>query len=286
MTTIRIASVQLNSHHDIDDNLGRIEQAIKTAATNQARLVVLPENACLIGTQAMAGARFDELSMVLAELAKRYDVHLLAGTLPCPTRSDGTAVPNGKHRQTSLMFDNQGQLLARYDKIHLFRAVVNDAVGSYDEGRTFEAGLTPVVTHCMIDGQPLNVGMMVCFDLRFPRLAQMLSSMGADVLTAPSAFTHATGKAHWQMLLQARALDSQCLVVGAAQGGTHDIGKDRTRQTWGHSTIVSADGEVVATSGAVDVGDDGFLVCYADFDKSKQAAMRERLPIAHCHRLA
>ena len=286
MPTIRIASVQLTSHHDIDDNLVVIERAIASAANDGAHLVVLPENACLMGSQRHAAARFDELSRTLADFAKSCRVHLVAGTLPCPLRADGSAVPDGKFRQVSLAFDDMGEELARYDKVHLFRATVSDGVGSYDEGRTFEAGDRAVIAPFVIEGVSVNVGLMICFDLRFPHLAQMLRQMGADVLTAPSAFTYQTGRAHWQMLLQARALDSQCLLVGATQGGRHEIGREQVRETWGHSTLVSAHGETLATTGVTDVDERGFGLAIADFDKDAQDAIRHDMPIFNCHRLA
>ncbi len=280
-----VASIQLNSQADIDQNLSIISSAVTTAAQNKASLVVLPENACLMGNQAPLAQRFDEIHAFFAKLAKENGVHLLAGTLPCPKRPDGSPITDGKFRQTSLLFDNQGQEIARYDKIHLFRATVGDSVGSYDEGRTFEAGDKLVVAPCVIDGQAVNVGMMVCFDVRFATMVQRLRKLGADIITVPAAFTHTTGSAHWELLLRARALDSQCLVVGSTQGGTHTFthkDKIHSRKTWGHAMMVNATGEVIAQSHETQCPSSGFHIIYGTFDKEHQTQIRQHLPIFDC----
>lgn len=281
----RIASIQLNSQAVLENNLAIIDNAIKSASQNGAKLIVLPENACYMGKQADIAHRFDELRDFFVNLAQQHAVNLIAGTLPCPYDKHGNYLNNGKFFQTSLAIDDKGNIIARYDKIHLFVANVNDGVGSYDEGKTFVAGDTPTLAQFNIDDKTVQVGMMICFDLRFPRLAQSLRQMGADILVAPSAFTFLTGQANWQILLQARSLDSQCMVIGSAQGGSHTTANN-ARQTWGHSTIVAADGHILATTGVSQVGKDGFAVVYTDFDKDKQTATRQALPIFNCHRLA
>ena len=278
----KIANIQLNSQDNIDNNLAIIKQAVSVAKQNGADLAVLPENACIMGSQRELASRFDEMVDFYARLARNMDIHILAGTLPCPTRPDGTPI-DGKFRQSSLLFDNTGTLIARYDKIHLFRASVADGVGSYDEGRTFEAGDTPVVAHCVLGGVAVGIGMTVCFDVRFPTLYQKLRDMGADIITVPSAFTHTTGKAHWQSLLTARSLDGQCLIIGSAQGGTNHFthkGKPQTRQTWGHGMIVNANGQIVSSTDTTDGGD--FTIIYADFDKGEQNDIRKNMPIFEC----
>lgn len=282
---IKVASIQLNSQNDLQNNLAIIDTAIKSASTQGAKLIVLPENACYMGKQANIAQRFDELCDWFVERTKTYKVNLIAGTLPCPYDKEGNYLNNGKFFQTGLAIDDKGNIIARYDKIHLFVANVSDGIGSYDEGRTFVAGNTPILAEFMIDDKIVKVGMMICFDLRFPRLAQSLRQMGADILVAPSAFTFLTGQAHWQLLLQARAIDSQCAVIGAAQGGTHTTANN-TRQTWGHSTIAAADGRILATTAKSDGADEQFLVAYADIDLSYQSNIRQNLPIFNCHRLA
>ncbi len=242
----KFAIVELNSQTDILANLQSIELGIKIASERGTRMVILPENAFCFGKQGFASQYFDALKDWSAQAARHYGVYLLAGTLPCPYRPDGTPVADGKLRQSSLLFDPAGDCLARYDKIHLFKATVNDSTGNYDEGRTFEAGNELIVT----DTEFGKVGMMVCFDIRFPTLAVKLRELGADILTAPSAFTYQTGKAHWHALLTARALDSQCMVIGAGQTGDHVVNPSapgKVRSTWGHSEFISSDGERVLT---------------------------------------
>lgn len=242
----KFAIVELNSQTDILANLQSIEVGIKIASERGTRMVILPENAFCFGKQGFASQYFDALKDWSAQAARHYSVYLLAGTLPCPYRPDGTPVADGKLRQSSLLFDPAGDCLARYDKIHLFKATVNDSTGNYDEGRTFEAGNELIVA----DTEFGKVGMMVCFDIRFPTLAVKLRELGADILTAPSAFTYQTGKAHWHALLTARALDSQCMVIGAGQTGDHVVNPSapsNVRSTWGHSEFISSDGERVFT---------------------------------------
>ncbi|BFL70469.1 carbon-nitrogen hydrolase family protein [Moraxella osloensis] len=242
----KFAIVELNSQTDILANLQSIELGIKIASERGTRMVILPENAFCFGKQGFASQYFDALKAWSAQAARHYGVYLLAGTLPCPYRPDGTPVADGKLRQSSLLFDPAGDCLARYDKIHLFKATVNDSTGNYDEGRTFEAGNELIVA----DTEFGKVGMMVCFDIRFPTLAVKLRELGADILTAPSAFTYQTGKAHWHALLTARALDSQCMVIGAGQTGDHVVNPSapsNVRSTWGHSEFISSHGESVLT---------------------------------------
>ena len=267
----KFAIVELNSQTDILANLQSIELGIKIASERGTRMVILPENAFCFGKQGFASQYFDALKAWSAHAARHYGVYLLAGTLPCPYRPDGTPVADGKLRQSSLLFDPAGDCLARYDKIHLFKATVNDSTGNYDEGRTFEAGNALIVA----DTEFGKVGMMVCFDIRFPTLAVKLRELGADILTAPSAFTYQTGKAHWHALLTARALDSQCMVIGAGQTGDHVVNPSapsNVRSTWGHSEFISSDGERVLTqkiNAATDAANDAVT---RDFDITNNLA--------------
>lgn len=238
----KIAIIELNSQGNILANLIRIEQGIQSAYQHHTQLVVLPENAFCFGEQHKASQYFDALTNWCGQLASHYQIYLLAGTLPCPFRPDGTPVAEGKLRQVSLLFNPSGDCVARYDKIHLFKATVNDSTGNYDEGRTFEAGQQLVVANTELG----NIGLMICFDVRFAPLAIKLRQMGADMLTVPSAFTYITGRAHWESLLIARALDSQCLVIGAGQTGKHFFTKNQeiiSRKTWGNSQFINANGK-------------------------------------------
>lgn len=267
----KFAIVELNSQTDILANLQSIELGIKIASERGTRMVILPENAFCFGKQGFASQYFDALKAWSAQAARHYGVYLLAGTLPCPYRPDGTPVADGKLRQSSLLFDPAGDCLARYDKIHLFKATVNDSTGNYDEGRTFEAGNELIVA----DTEFGKVGMMVCFDIRFPTLAVKLRELGADILTAPSVFTYQTGKAHWHALLTARALDSQCMVIGTGQTGDHVVNPSapsNVRSTWGHSEFISSDGERVLIqkiNAATDAANDAVT---RDFDITNNLA--------------
>ena len=267
----KFAIVELNSQTDILANLQSIELGIKIASERGTRMVILPENAFCFGKQGFASQYFDALKAWSAQAARHYGVYLLAGTLPCPYRPNGTPIADGKLRQSSLLFDPAGDCLARYDKIHLFKATVNDSTGNYDEGRTFEAGNALIVA----DTEFGKVGMMVCFDIRFPTLAVKLRELGADILTAPSAFTYQTGKAHWHALLTARALDSQCMVIGAGQTGDHVVNPSapsNVRSTWGHSEFVSSDGERVLTQKINAATDAATDAANLDFDITNNLA--------------
>ncbi|MEZ2692067.1 carbon-nitrogen hydrolase family protein [Psychrobacter faecalis] len=286
---LTVAAVQMNSQQDIEANLADIRSAISEASKQGAQLVVLPENCCSMGRQFATAERFDELSDAMAEYARAFGIYLLAGSLPCPYRPDGVIVPNGRLRQVSQLFAPDGTRVARYDKIHLFTATVADKQGSYNEAATFEPGTQTVVVPLEANDAVYQLGMMVCFDLRFPALAQRLRQAGAEVLSAPSAFTYLTGQAHWSLLLRARALDSQCMVIGAAQGGEHLYKNGDSRQTWGHSTITAYDGTIINSYEDSDLknsANKNYALVLANLDKAGQAQGRQKMPIFDCHRLA
>lgn len=286
---LTVAAVQMNSQQNIEDNLADIKAAIINAHAQGAQLVVLPENCCSMGRQFATAERFDELSATIADYARTYGIYVLAGSLPCPYRPDGVIVPDGRLRQVSQLFAPDGTRVARYDKIHLFTATVADKQGSYNEAATFEPGTQTVVTTLEANDDIYQLGMMVCFDLRFPALAQRLRQAGADLLSAPSAFTYLTGQAHWSLLLRARALDSQCMVIGAAQGGEHAYKDGSSRQTWGHSTITAYDGTIINSyedSDLKDPANKNYALVLASLDKAAQVQGRQKMPIFDCHRLA
>ena len=286
---LTVAAVQMNSQQNIEDNLADIKAAIIDAHAQGAQLVVLPENCCSMGRQFATAERFDELSDTIADYARTYGIYVLAGSLPCPYRPDGVIVPDGRLRQVSQLFAPDGRRVARYDKIHLFTATVADKQGSYNEAATFEPGTQTVVTTLEANDGIYQLGMMVCFDLRFPALAQRLRQAGADLLSAPSAFTYLTGQAHWSLLLRARALDSQCMVIGAAQGGEHAYKDGNSRQTWGHSTITAYDGTIINSYEDSDLknsANKNYALVLATLDKAAQIQGRQKMPIFDCHRLA
>lgn len=287
------AAIQMNSQQDIEKNLADIRAAIIDARTQGASLVVLPENCCSMGEQFATAERFDDLSTTIADYANANGIYVLVGSLPCPYRPDGLIVPNNRLRQVSQLFAPDGTRVARYDKIHLFTATVADKQGSYNEAATFEPGTQTVVAPIEADGSVYQLGMMVCFDLRFPALAQRLRQAGADILSAPSAFTYLTGQAHWSLLLRARALDSQCMVIGAAQGGDHAYKSGDVRQTWGHTAITAYDGTVINSYDDSELNqianseaDSNYALVIASLDKQTQNEGRQKMPIFDCHRLA
>ena len=289
---LTVAAVQMNSQQNIEDNLADIKAAIIDASKQGAQLVVLPENCCSMGRQFATAERFDELSKTMAEYARASGIYLLAGSLPCLYRPDGVIVPDGRLRQVSQLFAPDGMRVARYDKIHLFTATVADKQGSYNEAATFEPGTQTVVATLEANDAVYQLGMMVCFDLRFPALAQRLRQAGAELLSAPSAFTYLTGQAHWSLLLRARALDSQCMVIGAAQGGEHAYKDGSSRQTWGHTAITAYDGTVMSSYEDSELNHSAkkdhknYALVLVTLDKQAQQQGRQKMPIFDCHRLA
>lgn len=259
-----IAVAQMNSQDSIVQNLAIVEQLIQHAKQKQAELIVFPENfLCFAqGQQFKTAARFDELQQQLQQLAAQYSIWLVAGSIPCPYRPNGQVVPNARVRSASLLISPEAQTVARYDKIHLFDVHVGDSTGNYQESATFEPGEDVVVASTPFG----KLGMMICYDLRFPELAVALRRQGADMLTAPSAFTETTGRMHWQLLLRARAIDTQCYVLGAAQQGKHG-----SRQTWGHSAISNAKGEIIAEHMESGTGLITAMVDFAALQKQRQA---------------
>lgn len=240
----QVAVGQMSSQDDIDANLKSVAKLLANAKASGARLLVLPENmACFAqGKQHQTAERFDEICQKLSHLVAQHELWLVAGTLPCPYRPNGQAVPDHKLRSASMVFDPSGQIVGRYDKIHLFDARIRSAqpvdiqTAQYRESDVFESGEQPVTVSTTLG----TLGLMICYDLRFPELALTLRQQGADMIAAPAAFTHTTGKAHWELLLRARAIDTQCHFFGAAQTGTHG-----DKRTWGHSMICDAWGNTL-----------------------------------------
>lgn len=263
----RLAAIQMNSQDQIELNLAHALELLTEAAEVGCQLAVLPENfACFApGQQRHTAERFDEIITAVAKWAQDLNLWIVAGSIPCAYRPNGQHIADGRVRSASLVLDPSGSMVARYDKIHLFDVAVQDGIGQYQESATFEPG-DQIVTASTPFGK---LGLMVCYDLRFPEQAIALRQQGAEILTAPSAFTHLTGGAHWQLLLRARALDSQCVVVGAGQSGWH-----RSRQTWGHSAIVDSWGDVLAHTTSEDA-----TVISTEYDARTLHARRAAMPL-------
>ena len=233
---MKIAALQMVSTPSVETNLDAARALVARAVREGAELAILPEYFCIMGRSdrdklAVAEAPGQgPIQAMLAETAREHRLWLVAGTLPLQSGEEGRAM------NANLVFSPAGEQVARYDKIHLFR--YDNGREQYDEGRTLKPGSEPVA----FDAAGLRVGLSVCYDLRFPELYRALMKPPCDLLCVPSAFTHPTGLAHWEVLLRARAIENQCYVAAAAQGGRHENG----RRTFGHSLIVDPWGEVVA----------------------------------------
>ena len=268
-----LSVVQMNSQDDIETNFTVIESLIQQSKAQDAELIVFPENfICFAaGKQRKTAAQFEAIQQRLEQLAHRYQIWIVAGTLPCPFRPDGSIIQDGRVRTVSLCISPE-RTEARYDKIHLFDVQVGDAVGGYQESRFFEPGDEVVIAQTPFG----KLGLMVCYDLRFPELSLMLRTKGANILTAPAAFTYTTGKLHWQLLLQARAMDSQCFVLGSAQQGWHG----EQRQTWGHAGITDSRGQLLQM-----IDTEGHGLVTSAFDLDEQNTIRLSMPLMQHRRL-
>lgn len=272
---MRIAAVQMVSSTDPAHNLARALDLIAQAARQGAELVGLPENFAFMGRADHDKLPLAEaegqgpLQQALAGAAREHGVWLLGGSLPLRT-DDPQRVTN-----TSLVFDPQGRQRARYDKIHLFRYEEHGPDGHklYDEGVVLRAGERPVALDVQPrQGVPLRLGLSICYDLRFPELYRGLMRPACDLIAVPSAFTHTTGQAHWEVLLRARAIENQCYVMAPAQGGRHENG----RRTFGHTVLIDPWGEVLARV------EEGEGVAVAEIDRGLIDQVRRRLPaLAH-----
>ncbi|WP_107312510.1 carbon-nitrogen hydrolase family protein [Burkholderia metallica] len=259
-TPFRVAALQMVSTPDVTRNLDEARRLIAEAAGEGARLVLLPEYFCFMGQRdtdklALAEPYQDgPIQRFLADTARRHGVWVIGGTLPLKAPEPDRVL------NTTLVFDPSGNEAARYDKIHLFNFEKGDE--SFDEARTIRAGDTVVA----FDAPFGRVGLSVCYDLRFPELYRRLGDCA--LIVVPSAFTYTTGRAHWETLLRARAVENQCYVLAAAQGGKHENG----RRTWGHSMLIDPWGEIVA------VRDVGASVVLGAIDPQRIADVRQSLP--------
>ncbi len=271
---MRVAAIQMVSGTERDANLAHARQALAQAAAQGAELAVLPEYFCLLGQRDSDKLAIQEpfgqgpIQSMLAHSARELGLWVVGGTLPLSVPGQTDRV-----RNSCLVFDPSGACVARYDKMHLFG--FDNGQERYDESRVLQPGDTPAWFDLPSrDGHPWRMGLSVCYDLRFPELYRHLSQAGAQVLLVPSAFTHTTGQAHWEVLLRARAIENLCWVVASAQGGLHANG----RRTWGHSLCVNPWGEVVAQRD-LDAG-----LVLADLDMGALLRWRSQLP-ALGHRL-
>ncbi len=259
---MEVAALQYCASDDAAKTLTHIKPLIAEAAS-RARLITLPECASYLASsheQLQRKAEWDDDSYSqkwLAQASQHFGVWLLAGSLMIRRRDNNQLV------NRSVLFGPDGTIVASYDKIHMFDAELGDG-GNYHESASFTAGHSPVLVN--IDNIP--TGMSVCYDLRFPHLYRQLALDGAQILLIPSAFTALSGKAHWHVLLRARAIETGCYVVAPAQQGTHADG----RQTYGHAMIINPWGEIIAEA------KDGDSVVAAMLDFEAVGTARQSIP--------
>lgn len=268
----KVAVIQMVSGADCVANLKEASELIHEAASQGANLVLLPENFALFHASLYVEKGREERSTAgpirsfLAQQAALHQVCLVGGSIPVLADS-GLRV-----RSASFVFDETGAELGRYDKVHLFDVDVADAQASYRESDRIEPG-----TELQVVKTPVGqVGLSICYDLRFPLLYQSLVDKGAQLITVPSAFTETTGKAHWQVLLRARAIETQSYILAANQGGQHTS----KRATYGHSMIIDPWGTILAER-----LESGSGVVVAEIDLSAQERIRKNMPVMQHRRM-
>ncbi|WP_303732008.1 carbon-nitrogen hydrolase family protein [Idiomarina piscisalsi] len=265
MKKVQLTALQMSSRSKPEDNLDIVKKLLNNLpSANHPHLVVLPEAFVCFGAGDRAQLDMAEnykdgdVQRTLSSLAKQHGVYLIGGTIPIDAGERFSAA--------SLMYSPEGELVARYDKIHLFDVDVADNTKQYRESKWTKPGaeVVAVDTDCGV------VGMSVCYDLRFPELFRALREAGANVIALPSGFTQVTGKAHWHALVRARAIEQQAYVVAPNQVGVHDNG----RETYGHSIIVSPWGEILAEQAK----GEGIISVEVDLDKADE--IRQQMPVA------
>lgn len=290
MTTLppppaRFALVQMTSGIDPARNLERIDAAMGAAAMADATIAFLPEMALMLDRDRSRSApnvsekAVERWTERLGELCRTHGIWLHNGSMAV---EDGT---DGRRANRSILFDNMGAIRARYDKIHLFDVDLPTGE-SWRESSAYRGG----DAICVTDSPIGRIGMSICFDMRFPELYAALRRAGADVLAVPAAFTVPTGRAHWHVLLRARAIETACPVIAAAQVGAHEDG----RATYGHSLATDAWGQVLCDMGGdgqneprgqsegvgqADAQGDGWTIAVAEVDQGAIRDARSAIPL-------
>ncbi|MCK5889096.1 MAG: carbon-nitrogen hydrolase family protein [Methylococcales bacterium] len=231
------AAIQMASSPNVEANLLEAGKLIAEAANKGAKLIALPENFALMGEHELDKVKIKEIEgtgpiqQFLSDTAKKYKIWLISGTIPL------TADNENKVRAACLIYNDAGEQVARYDKIHLFDVSVPDTNEEYRESDSIEEGKKSLV----IDTPFGKLGIAICYDLRFPEFFRQLSEQGVEILVVPSAFTAETGLAHWEVLLRARAIENLCYIIAPNQGGYHI----NRRQTFGHSMVIDPWGSIL-----------------------------------------
>lgn len=241
---MKVYVLQMCSTPNIDENLLFVEQQLNQLHPKLSNaVVVLPECFAAFGGSQSINLEIAEplgsgpVQTKLAELALTFQIYLIAGTFPLSGNAEQNSITPTKVKPTTLVYSPQGELITHYQKIHLFDVDVEDGVGRYRESDSWEAGEQLVC----FDTEGGRIGLAICYDLRFPGLFQALRDKEVDAIVLPSAFTETTGAAHWQVLLQARAIENQVYLIGCNQAGTHQDG----RKTFGNSMVVDPWGRVL-----------------------------------------
>lgn len=266
----QLTVLQMCSQPEPAQNLAQISQWLAELPAHRPQLVALPEGALCFGGGADANLRLAEplglgpdspLQQQLSALAAQHQIYLLVGTVPTQTATDSQ-----RFAASSLLFGPDGQLLADYQKIHLFDADVSDSTARYRESDSTVAGSKLQLARA----GALNIGMSICYDVRFAGMFYQLAAAGMNLLSVPAAFTTVTGAAHWHVLLRARAIETQSFVLAPAQTGTHANG----RQTYGHSLIIDPWGQVLVDAGTAP----GWYSTRVDLQQL--ASVRAKMPLA------
>ena len=262
MKKIKAAAIQLNSQPDVEVSLNKVEKRVREAAEAGAKLICLPENFAFLGDEREKLKRSAEISKQvekrLPELAKQLGVTINGGGYP-------TQAGNGKIYNRSIVVNPNGNIVAIYDKIHLFDVDISDEE-TWRESDTVQAGKREAVVY-KSDNLPA-IGLSICYDLRFPELYRKMADEGVEIITIPSAFTRPTGEEHWEPMMRTRAIENSSFLIAAAQTGVHG----EKRKTWGHSMIINPWGKILADAGT----DPG--VIYADLDMEYLKEVRQKLP--------
>jgi deaminated glutathione amidase len=267
---MKVAAIQMCSSNEVDENLEVAAGLIQSAALDGAKLVVLPEGFSIIGSNEHDKLAVKEIygsgkvQEFLSQQALKNNIWIVGGTMPIRCENPQ------KVRAACIVYDNKGKPVGRYDKMHLFDAVISE-FESYKESNTIEAGDKVVVIETPVG----RLGIAVCYDIRFPMMFTRLFDRGAEIIAIPAAFTMRTGEAHWQLLARSRAVENFCYVIGACQGGTHAS----NRKTYGHSLIIDPWGSVLAERTEPGPG-----VIYSDISLEKIYKIRAAMPSLSAHK--
>ena len=266
--TFRAALLQITSSDDPAQNLETVTAMLREAKANGAEFALTPEVTNCVSTSrshqiaVLCSEEDDPTLSALQALCKELGLWLLIGSLGLKTKD-----ADGRFANRSFMIDDQGQIVARYDKIHMFDVDVTPEE-TYRESDGYRPGAEAVVAQTPFG----KVGMTICYDVRFPHLHRALAKAGAQILTVPAAFSHVTGAAHWEVLLRARAIETGCFVMAPAQTGQHEAIRGQKRRTHGHSMVVAPWGEILADAGT-DAG-----ITYVDLDLNMVDKARRQVP--------